>query len=160
MQATIILGSNSGNKREILPEAISRLSSMGKIVGRSSLYETEPWGFSCEENFLNQVVVVETELSPRDFLEQCLSIEKQLGRVRHSGGPRYTSRPIDIDILFYDSLSINSPELTVPHPRLAERRFVLVPLAEIMPDFIHPLLHKSISALLSACPDQLVVKKA
>lgn len=159
MQVTIILGSNSGNKREILSEAISRLSFTGKVICSSALYETEPWGFSCEENFLNQIVIVETGYSPQDILKQCLDIEKQLGRVRHEGGPRYSSRPIDIDLLFCDSRIIESPGLIIPHPRIAERRFVLTPLAEIMPDFVHPVFRKTITELLTSCPDTLVVKK-
>lgn len=159
MLVTTILGSNSGNKRNILSEAIQLLSSAGQITQQSALYETEPWGFTSNENFLNQVVVFETELSPREFLNHCLTIEKRLGRVRYEDGPRYSSRPIDIDILFCDSRIINSPELIVPHPRIAERRFVLAPLAEIMPDFVHPVFRKTIAELLSSCPDTLVVKK-
>ena len=159
MLVTTILGSNSGNRQNILSEAIQMLSSAGKITHQSALYETEPWGFTSNENFLNQVVVFETELSPQEFLNHCLAIEKRLGRVRYEGGPRYSSRPIDIDILFCDSRIVDSPELIVPHPRMAERRFVLAPLAEIMPDFVHPVFRKTITELLFSCPDTLVIKK-
>lgn len=159
MRVTTILGSNSGNKRKIITETIHRLSTAGKIVMASSLYETEPWGFESGENFLNQVVVFETSLSPQEFLKHCLQAEQYLGRIRNPQGPRYASRPIDIDILFYDSIVLDSPELTIPHPRIAERNFVLIPLQEIMPDFIHPVFHKTITELQKECKDKLIVKK-
>lgn len=159
MQIVTILGSNSGDKRRYLAEAIRLMSAWGKVVRESALYETEPWGFTCEEAFINQVVIFETSLPPLDFLHRCQEAEKQLGRVRPTGGPRYTSRPIDIDLLFCDSLVIDTPELTIPHPRLCERNFVLVPLAEIMPDFVHPVNRKTIAALAQACPDRLAVTK-
>lgn len=154
-----ILGSNSKDKHRLLKEAARLLTAAGKIIQESSLYETEPWGFEADENFLNQVIVFETALNPSDFLHYCLEVEKQLGRVRDPNGPRYSSRPIDIDILFCDSQIINTPELTVPHPRLCERLFVLTPLAEIMPDFIHPDKQQSIQELLAICPDHSIVKK-
>ena len=159
MQVTTILGSNSGQKQEIMAHAIRLLECAGRVIARSSLYETAPWGFECKEIFLNQLVVFETALSPKDFLIHCLQTEKQLGRVRISKGERYSSRPIDIDILFCESLHLDTPELTVPHPRLAERNFVLIPLREVMPDFIHPVLHQTITELCDSCPDTLAVKK-
>lgn len=154
-----ILGSNSGDKYQLLKEAAHLLSASGKIIRQSSFYETEPWGFESDENFLNQVIIFETPLKPSDFLHCCLEVEKKLGRVRNPNGPRYTSRPIDIDILFCDSRIINTPELTVPHPRICERHFVLAPLAEVMPEFIHPGKQKSIQELLSICPDCSIVKR-
>ncbi len=154
-----ILGSNSENKHRQLKKATHLLSAVGEIIQKSSFYETEPWGFEACENFLNQVIVFETPLKPSDFLRHCLEVEKQLGRVRNPNGPRYTSRSIDIDILFCDSQIIDTPELIIPHPRLCERLFVLAPLAEIMPDFIHPDKQKSIQELLSICPDHSTVKK-
>ncbi len=154
-----ILGSNSGDKYQLLKEAAHLLSASGKIIQQSSFYETEPWGFESDENFLNQVIIFETPLNPSDFLHRCLEVEKKLGRVRNHNGPRYTSRPIDIDILFCDSQIINTPELTVPHPRICERHFVLAPLAEVMPDFIHPGKQKSVLELLSICPDHSIVKR-
>lgn len=96
---------------------------------------------------------------PRIFLQAALDTEKQLGRKRSADGPRYTSRPIDIDILFYGTEVIDTPTLTVPHPRLAERSFVLTPLYEILPNFIHPVFHKSIRSLWEECPDRLEVRK-
>ncbi|MEG2340643.1 MAG: 2-amino-4-hydroxy-6-hydroxymethyldihydropteridine diphosphokinase [Odoribacter sp.] len=159
MQVVTILGSNLGDKREILAEAIRQLSTVGKVVKMSSLYETEPWGFETEEYFLNQVVVFDTLLLPDEFLTHCLATEQRLGRVRDKQQKGYASRPIDIDILFYDSLVLNRPNLIIPHPRLAQRHFVLAPLNEIMPDFIHPVFHQTIATLLDACTDQLKTKK-
>ena len=148
MQVVTILGSNSGNKRQLITEAIRILSSTEQWVMASSFYETAPWGFECDENFLNQVVVFQTRLSAFDFLQRCLETEKRLGRIRLAGGPRYSSRPIDIALLFYD-----------PHPRMQERNFVLTPLAEILPDFVHPVFQKTIATLLQECPDKLEARK-
>lgn len=158
IEVVTILGSNSGNKYLLMEKAIHLLSEKaGKFLLASSYYETEPWGFECDENFLNRIVVFRTALSPEQFLQVCLDIEQQLGRIRSGNNPRYTSRPIDIDILFYGSEIISTSDLTIPHPRLTERNFVLTPLNEVMPDFIHPVLHQSISTLLDECPDKLKV---
>lgn len=160
MQVVTILGSNSGDKYRLMEQAISLLTEKaGKMILASSYYETAPWGFECEENFLNRIAVFETELCPESFLQAALDTEKQLGRKRSADGPRYTSRPIDIDILFYGTEVIDTPTLTVPHPRLAERSFVLTPLYEILPNFIHPVFHKSIRSLWEECPDRLEVRK-
>lgn len=159
MNVTVILGSNSGAKRELIEEAITCLRKRaGRLTACSSYYETAPWGFESEEMFLNRVAVFQTSLSPQAFLDICLQTEQQLGRIR-SLSHRYTSRTIDIDLLFCDNLKIDTPSLQVPHPRIPERNFVLVPLAEVMPDFLHPVYRKKISELLSACPDTLSVKK-
>lgn len=159
MKVTVIFGSNTGNRQETIEKAISLLTvRTGKATGMSAYYETAPWGFDCPEAFLNRIVVFETTLSPQDFLAVCLQTEEQLGRIRHSG-PRYQSRTIDIDILFYESVVLDSPALTLPHPRIAERNFVLVPLNELMPEFRHPVLHKTIAELLKKTPDRLSVKK-
>lgn len=159
MLATVILGSNSGDKRETIEKAVTMLSGKaGRMVRASSYYETEPWGFECTELFLNRVVQFDTSLSPEEFLGICLETEKQLGRTRPAN-VRYASRTIDIDILFFGDEVISTEALTVPHPRMALRNFVLVPLNEVMPDFIHPLLHKKISGLLKECPDTMTVKR-
>ncbi len=159
MQITVILGSNSGDKFQLIRDALTLLEERaGRIKMISSLYETAPWGFESKEMFINQVAVFETPLLPHAFLQICQETEHALGRIR-TAHVRYASRTIDIDILFCESLIIRSPELTVPHPRLQERNFVLVPLEEIMPDFEHPVLHKKISVLLSESPDSLAVKK-
>ena len=154
-----ILGSNSGDRHQLLKDAVVMLQEAGRVISKSACYETEPWGFEAEENFLNQVVVFDTDQSPIDFLHYCLAVEKKLGRVRKSGGPRYSSRPIDIDMLFCDSQIIDLPELTVPHPRMCERNFVLTPLAEVMPDFVHPVNHHSVRELLHSCTDHSAVLK-
>lgn len=159
MQATVILGSNSGNSLSYLQQARRLLENrIGKLICCSSIYETAPWGFQCEQNFLNQVCLLETSLTPEAVLSTALEIEKELGRVR-SEHCRYTSRTIDIDLLFCDDIILNTAILTLPHPRLAERNFVLVPLNEIMPRFMHPTLHKTVHQLLAECPDKLEVKK-
>lgn len=160
MQVITIFGSNSGDRYQIISQAIEILACQaGQVTLVSSLYETVPWGFECDTNFLNQIVVFESPLSPRDFLTHCLMTEKQLGRTRTSAGPRYTSRPIDIDILFYGQEILDTPELTLPHPRISERNFVLTPLSEILPDFVHPVFHKTITELLRDCPDTLLAKR-
>lgn len=160
MIAVTIFGSNQGDKHRILQNAKKVLADIaGTIVQVSSFYETAPWGFTCQENFLNQVVVFDTPLPAEDFLYHCLETEKQFGRQRTADGPRYSSRPIDIDILFYDHQILHTPDLIIPHPRLSERNFVLAPLAEIMPEFIHPVLHKTIAQLWADSPDPLSVKK-
>lgn len=160
MLITVIFGSNSGEKRSYIEKAMHLLASeTGEITAASSFYETEPWGFESDESFLNRVATYKTLLSPAEFLQKALAIENKLGRTR-SPEIRYTSRTIDIDLLFCDSLSIHTTNLTIPHPRIAERKFVLVPLQEIMPDFVHPVLGKKISALLAETPDQLLVKKS
>lgn len=160
MQVVTILGSNSGDKFRLMEQAVSLLSEeAGKITLASSYYETAPWGFECEEDFLNRVVVFETEICPESFLQTALDTEKRLGRTRPANGTRYTSRPIDIDILFYGTKIIDTPTLIVPHPRLELRNFVLTPLCEILPDFIHPVSHKSIQTLWEECPDKSEVRK-
>lgn len=159
MRFVVILGSNSGERRQLLERATSIVASRtGRLLMTSGFYETEPWGFESEELFLNQVAVFESEFAPEVFLSFCLQTEQELGRVR-TPQVRYSSRTIDIDILFCDDAVVNTPTLTVPHPRLQERNFVLTPLNEVLPDFIHPILHKKVSELLEACPDTLVAKR-
>lgn len=158
-QATIIFGSNSGDKRDLIESAVSRIAfRTGRVVSVSSFYETEPWGFDCPDLFLNRIAVFETELTAHDFLSICLETEQEFGRVR-SSSTRYTSRTIDIDILFYGTEAIRTPELIVPHPRMQLRKFVLVPLQEVMPDFVHPILQRTVSELLYSCPDRMKVKR-
>lgn len=139
------IGSNLGDREKNINGALNLLKENCKIIKGSSLYETEPVGIKGQDLFLNGVVEIETELSPKELLLFLQSIEKKLKRVRViKNGPR----TIDLDILFYGSKVINEPDLTVPHPRLHERLFVLMPLEEIAPGFIHPALKKSISCLV------------
>lgn len=129
---------------------------IGEIKIESSIYESAPWGFEAQSSFLNQILIVETDLKPMGILERIKSIEKEMGRVKTSES--YESRTIDIDILFYNEEIIAFPELIIPHPQLHKRRFTLVPLAEIAPEFIHPVFNKSINDLLINCSDDSVVK--
>ena len=141
----LALGSNMGNRLANLKAAISNVTPQMTVKKKSSVYETPPWGFKEQDAFLNQVIKVKTSLAPEPLLRHLKRLEVALGRVPNfQNGPRL----IDIDILFFDNMIIETPPLIVPHPRLHERAFVLVPLAEIEPDFIHPILQKSVSKLL------------
>jgi 2-amino-4-hydroxy-6-hydroxymethyldihydropteridine diphosphokinase len=147
----LILGGNQGNRGEIIESAIDLVTSkIGQKSVASSLYESESWGFS-SELFLNQVIAIETNMSPDEILITCQQIEVQLGRIRKGAG--YEARTIDIDLLYYNSIVLKSPDLTIPHPRIADRRFVLVPLAEIAPDYKDPTSGKKVIEMLQDCTD-------
>lgn len=157
-KTVFLLGGNQGNRKDLILRAIQLLKSqIGDCKIASSLYETEAWGFKTELAFLNQVLVFETEKSPREILKIAQKIESDLGRIRSSDG--YSSRTMDIDILFYDNLIVSDSDLQIPHPRLHLRRFTLEPLVEIMPDYIHPLIAKSMQELLIDCNDKLNIIK-
>ncbi len=142
------LGSNLGNKKENLKNAVLLLSEeIGEVISTSSLYQSKPWGFESENDFINSVIIMKTFLSPFDILSKIKEIEKKLGR-NNKTGRGYEDRVIDIDILFYEDLIIDTPELKIPHPFIHMRDFVLIPLAEIAPAFIHPLIKKDIREIL------------
>jgi len=147
------LGSNMGNKVSLLKEALRLLNlRVGEIVLRSSVYETEPWGMECNETFYNMATMLHTEMSPHQLLKEVLQIESELGRVRLSN--EYASRTMDIDILFFNDEIINTNELIIPHPHIQKRNFVLAPLAEILPQYKHPVLKKTVEELLAESPDR------
>ena len=139
------LGTNLGNREMNLETARQELSLQVNILDCSSIYQTEPWGYLDQPEFLNQVLAVETSLSPRELLEYVKEIEQNIGR---KPSVRYGPRIVDIDILFYGNRIIQEEDLVIPHPRLKDRAFVLVPLAEINPDLIYPGIDLSISDLL------------
>lgn len=153
----ILLGSNLGNRKANLQKAALGIEKrLGVIKKRSSLYETKPWGKSDQPDFLNQVVLVESNLPIESVLDCVLDIEQDLGRKR---GEKWGARLIDIDLLYAENRIIDSDKLTLPHPGIPDRRFVLQPLVEIAPDFVHPVLKKTNLELLDLCYDTLLVKK-
>ncbi len=156
----ILFGSNMGDKKRLFGQACSLINNRcGPIVAISSAYDSEPWGFEAEEWFLNRLVVVETCLSPDALMEQLLGIESELGRVRAPERDGYASRTVDLDILYYGDRVVRTEMASVPHPRLHLRRFALLPLCELVPDMVHPVLQCTQKELLEACPDDSVVVK-
>jgi 2-amino-4-hydroxy-6-hydroxymethyldihydropteridine diphosphokinase len=144
----LTLGSNLDDRLANLKQAVDSLPPQMKVKARSRIYETPPWGYADQPNFLNQVVQVETYLEPEPLLKHLKRLEVALGRQITF---RYGPRVIDIDILFYDDLVLDTPILVVPHPHLHERGFVLLPLMDIAPDLIHPVSRKSVREMLAAC---------
>ena len=152
----ILTGSNLGHRLTNLLTAKEKLvEQIGKIVASSSVYETEPWGKNDQPDFYNQVLILKTEFSPEETMKKILNIEEQMGRIRTT---KNASRIIDIDILFFNDDIIDTQNLTIPHPEITNRRFVLIPLNELSPGLVHPLLKKDISELLFMCKDTLNVK--
>jgi 2-amino-4-hydroxy-6-hydroxymethyldihydropteridine diphosphokinase len=151
--AYIALGSNLGNREHTLSDATRRLSRLGQVVARSSLYETEPVGHNAQPIFLNAVVALETRLKPLPLLRALLAIERELGRDRSQAVPK-GPRTIDLDLLFLGDCIVASEELTLPHPALAHRRFVLAPLAEVAPQLQAPNTNQTMVELLALLPDE------
>lgn len=145
------LGTNLGDKEANLRTAIYKLQErIGKQVSLSSFYETSPWGFESDHHFLNAAIGLETTFSPIEVLHITQEIEKELGRTQKSVKGNYSDRLIDIDILLYDNLVLHTPELTIPHPLMTERDFVMKPLIEIAGNIIHPIRQKTLSAIYQA----------
>lgn len=154
----LLLGSNIGDRYKYMETALQLLEAMaGKIVTRSALYETDAWGNEDQDAFLNLAARIDTHLSPVDLMDTILEIEKKMGRIRDQ---RWGPRPIDIDIIFYGSEIISIPDkLIVPHPEMHKRKFVLVPLAEIAGQFIHPVAKRSVEDILLELNDPLEVRR-
>ena len=155
--AYLLIGGNLGNRSANLQKAIQLIEqNCGQVVQSSAIYETAAWGLTEQPAFYNQALKIETTVLPEALMQELLHIEQMMGRIRTVKlGPR----TIDLDMLFYDQLILNSTLLVLPHPALTERRFVLLPLAEIAANFMHPILHKTIQVLLNECPDHLDVQK-
>ncbi len=156
-KAFLLTGGNLGDRVNNMKHCSFLIEkSCGALIKKSSLYETAAWGKKDQPDFLNQVLLIDTPLTPESLLSALLTIEQQMGRYR---GEKYGPRIIDIDILLYNDEVISEPRLTIPHPRMQERRFVLEPINEISPGMIHPVLHKSMLQLLKECSDPLAVHK-
>ena len=146
-----------GNSKASLSKAVAQIEKhIGKVTRQSKLYSTAAWGNTKQPDFLNQVIIVETKWTAQQIMHTILTIEKKMGRIRTI---KNAPRVIDIDILFFNKEIINLPELTIPHPQIQNRRFVLVPLNQLSPNLKHPLLNKTIHQLFINCPDKLNVKK-
>jgi 2-amino-4-hydroxy-6-hydroxymethyldihydropteridine diphosphokinase len=154
-KAYILAGSNLGDRKASLRFALASLAKGGTVLKISSFFETEPVGFADQPWFLNLAIALETALPPSELLLMCQKIENSCGRVRTFPN---APRTLDLDILLYGQAVINEPDLVIPHPRLSERRFALEPLAQIAPDFMHPVLKKTIQSLLEACSDHSEVR--
>ena len=153
----LLLGSNVGQSKKQLADAVRSIrKKIGKVTRQSQLYVTAAWGNTNQPDFLNQVIIVETKLTSQQTILSILSIEKEMGRVRTE---KNAPRIIDIDILFFNKEIIEEPNLSVPHPQIQNRRFVLIPLNELSPNFKHPVFQQSIHHLLKNCKDHLEVKK-
>ena len=156
-KACILLGSNLEDRYGLLQTAEQYIQAgIGKIVRTSSIYTTKAWGLKEQPDFLNKVIQLETTLAPLEVLERLLSIENEMGRTRtEKWGPRL----IDLDLLFYDTLVYKDAELTIPHPGIPYRKFTLVPMLEILPEFIHPVFGKTIRELAEKCEDESEVTR-
>lgn len=156
-KAYLLTGGNTGNRTQNLAQAQQWISKrVGQVLRSSALYETAAWGNTEQAPFLNQVLVVATDLDAPTLMQTLLQIEQKMGRARTV---KNAPRNIDIDILFFNKAVYESPSLTIPHPQIQHRRFVLTPLNELSPGLVHPVLQKTVHQLLLQCSDGLDVKK-
>lgn len=156
----ILVGSNVGECESLMNQAIERMNGIcGRVVAKSPVYESEPWGFESENWFLNQVVKMETQFGPDELMKRLLAIELELGRDRVTPHEGYVSRPMDLDILYFGNQIIETEYVTAPHPRLHLRRFTLMPLCDLCPEMLHPRLKMTNAELLQVCCDNGAVKK-
>ncbi|MCO6500637.1 MAG: 2-amino-4-hydroxy-6-hydroxymethyldihydropteridine diphosphokinase [Vicingus serpentipes] len=156
-QVVLGLGGNIGDTKKILSQAIHLINEeIGAVKLKSSLYQTKAWGVENQPDFINAVIAIETTLLPHEVLETCLSIEKKIGRDR-LGKKKWTERMIDIDVLFYENEIIDTFSLKLPHSHIHERNFVLYPLAEILPNFKHPVLGKTALEMKNQAKDRQMV---
>ena len=156
-EVLILLGTNLGDKHENLAKAIESIGRFGKIHRTSARYESPAWGYESTASYFNQVLLLHTAIEPEVLMQGLLAVEQELGRERLAEG--YADRLIDIDILSIDAMVQQSALLELPHPRMHLRRFTLLPLQEVHPEWMHPRLNKSITALLEVCPDTAVPTK-
>ena len=155
----ILLGGNQGNITETFRRVVTKLNDkLGSVTEISGYYESEPWGFESKHNFINQVVEIDCSMPATEVIKTTQSVEREFGRIKKSG-KGYSSRPIDIDILFFDNLIVDSTELIIPHPRLHERMFTLLPLSEKWAGYIHPVKNRTILQLLEKSEDKGWVKR-
>lgn len=156
-RAYLLLGSNEGDREKWLRDAIILVATnCGTIIRMSSIYSTAAWGLEDQPDFLNMALAIDTNLSPLDLLAAIQKVEESLGRQRTV---KWGQRTLDVDILFYDNKIIDLPNLKIPHPELAKRRFALEPLCEIAPSHVHPVVNKTVGLLLDECRDKLEVTK-
>lgn len=158
LTAYLGLGSNKGERISFIEKALAEIKKIPgtKIVKTSDVYETEPWGVENQPDYLNSVAEIETELDAEALLKELKEIEKRIGRTQSA---KWSEREIDIDLLFHGDEIIVKDFMTIPHPQIEKRKFVLIPMNEIAPDFIHPVLKEKISALLKNTNDPLIVRK-
>lgn len=158
-RAGLIIGSNMGDRLSYLQRATASLEiHVGKLIAKSSVYVSPPWGYNSTNEYYNQVLLFETDLDPEHLLDFCLRIEKLLGRVR-AEEEGYADRTIDIDILFVDEVNMKTDKLILPHPRMHLRKFCLLPLFEVDPDWVHPVSHKGLVYLIDHCEDNSELKR-
>ena len=158
-RAGLIIGSNLDNRLEYMNKAIESLQSrVGELISKSSVYVSPPWGYNSSNEYYNQVLLFETHLTPDRLLQYCLRIEKILGRVR-TDEEGYSDRTIDIDILFLGDVIMDEEHLIVPHPRMHLRKFCLLPLYEVNPDWVHPILKQDMIHLIDNCGDDSEISR-